>query len=106
MSEQCLNPADNLTTVEFRNRALYSAPLCHGNQRRRKIRRTEEDGEIRDELNDCAGGLQSVHYGHAKIQDEDVWRYLLNFGDCITTVECFRTNPPEMFFNQFAQSGS
>jgi len=106
VSEQCLNPADNLKTVEFRNRALYSAAFRHGNQRRRDLGRTEEDGEMRHELIDCAGGLQSVHYRHAKIQDEDVWRCLLNFCDCITTVECFRTDPPGVFFNQLAQSRS
>ena len=80
--------------------------LCHGNQRRREIKRTEEDGEVRHELIDCAGRLKSVHYGHAKAQDKDVWGSLLNFRDGITTVERFRTDPPGMFFNQSAQRRS
>ena len=44
-----------------------------------------------------------MHYRHAKAQNEYVSDVLLNFLNCITPVECFRTDPPGMFFNQFAQ---
>ena len=106
MSEQGLNPGNNLTTVVLGNRALYSATLRHGNQRRREVSCTEEDGEVRRELIDCTGRLKSVHYRHAKIHDEDVWRQLLSFRDCITTVKRLCTHPPGMFFNQSAQPRS
>ena len=49
MSEQRLDPAHNLTVIVFGNRTLYAAMLCHGNQGRREVSCTEEDGEIRHE---------------------------------------------------------
>ena len=80
--------------------------LRHGNQSRREVSCTEEDGEIRHELGDCASRLESVHYGHAKVEDKDVWYLLLNFRNCITTVDCFCTDSPHMIFYQFVQPSS
>ena len=61
---------------------------------------------MRQELTDGASRLESIHCGHAKAQDKDVWSLLLNLTDCIPTVACLRANPPGMFFNHFAQSRS
>ena len=85
---------------------MNSTALRHGNQSRREVSCTEEDGEFRRELSDCVGRLESIHYGHAKVQDQDVWCQLLNFRDCITTVDCFCTEPSDMVFYQFVQPRS
>jgi hypothetical protein len=105
-SEQCLNSVYNLPTVIFRNRPLYSTTLRHGNQSRGEVSRAEENSEIRYELGDCTSRLESVHYGHEKVQDQDVRGQVLNLCDCITTVDCFRTEPPGMVFYQFVEPSS
>lgn len=103
MPEERLNPADDLATIAFGNRALYSTVLCHGNQRGGEVGRTEEDGESRSESADGVRRMQSIQHGHAKIQDEKVRDSSLNLPDYIPAVERFRTDPPRMFFNELVQ---
>jgi len=85
---------------------LDSTALCQRNQSGREVSCAEENSEIRYELRDCTSRLESVHYGHAKVQDQDVWCQLLNFRDCIATVDCFCTEPSDMVFYQFVQPRS
>jgi hypothetical protein len=51
--------------------------------------------------------LQTVHLRHAQVQDSEVWSEMLDFRDCISTIDGFSAYfPIRMIFEQSPQQAA